>query len=100
MTDDTVSRTTRGAEATDRAGSDVASSAASAAEWFPASHGQRRLWILSQMDSAVDAYVISSALRLRGPIQADAIRSSLEQICARHDVLRTYLQMVDGQLRQ
>ncbi|MAP10639.1 MAG: hypothetical protein CMQ61_01125, partial [Gammaproteobacteria bacterium] len=52
------------------------------------------------MDSAVDAYVISSALRLRGPIQADAIRRSLEQICARHDVLRTYLQMVDGQLRQ
>ena len=40
---------------------------------YPGSFAQQRLWILSQMDRSIDAYIITRALRLRGPLDLPAL---------------------------
>ncbi|WP_330241205.1 amino acid adenylation domain-containing protein [Streptomyces sp. NBC_00525] len=53
------------------------------------SSGQRRLWLLSQVDGADRAHRVRTALRLRGTLDEPALRRALDTIVARHDVLRT-----------
>ncbi|MET8114783.1 amino acid adenylation domain-containing protein [Streptomyces prasinus] len=53
------------------------------------SSGQRRLWLLSQVDGADRAHRVRTALRLRGALDESALRRALDAIVARHDVLRT-----------
>ena len=67
---------------------------------YPGSFTQQRLWILSQMDRSIDAYVITRALRLRGPLDLPALTATLDGIMARHEMLRTRFEMHDGALRQ
>ncbi|HST63246.1 MAG TPA: aminotransferase class III-fold pyridoxal phosphate-dependent enzyme, partial [Longimicrobium sp.] len=67
-----------------------------AAEWraggvrtLPLTLGQRQLWFESQMgDDAALAYVESTAVRLRGPLDADALRRAVGALVERHDTLR------------
>ncbi|WP_167336258.1 non-ribosomal peptide synthetase [Xanthomonas sacchari] len=57
---------------------------------LPLSWGQRRLWFLHRLGGgAAGAYSISAALRLLGPLQADALRDALSDITARHEILRS-----------
>ena len=67
---------------------------------YPGSFAQQRLWILSQMDRSIDAYVITRALRVRGPLDLPALTATLDGIMARHEMLRTRFEMQDGALRQ
>src|SRR5262245_29549016 len=55
----------------------------------PLSFAQQRLWFLSQFEEASRAYHISGGLRLTGDLDRDALRRALDQIVARHEVLRT-----------
>lgn len=55
---------------------------------LPASFGQRRLWFLDQIEPAGTTYNISLALRLHGPCDHAALARALQQIVARHEVLR------------
>ncbi|WPZ32673.1 amino acid adenylation domain-containing protein [Thalassobaculum sp. OXR-137] len=73
---------------------------ASAPRVYPASFAQQRIWILAQMDRAADAYGITRALRLRGPLDDAAVRAALEGIARRHDSLRTRFAEADGELTQ
>jgi amino acid adenylation domain-containing protein len=63
---------------------------------IPASPGQEGLWFLRQFSSAPAAYNEPLAFRLGKGADAGLIRSSLEQIMARHEILRTAL-VYDGQ---
>ncbi|HVH12946.1 MAG TPA: aminotransferase class III-fold pyridoxal phosphate-dependent enzyme, partial [Longimicrobium sp.] len=57
---------------------------------LPMSEGQRQLWIESQMgEGAARAYIESTSLRLRSPVDADALRRALQTLTDRHDALRT-----------
>ncbi|MET3492985.1 amino acid adenylation domain-containing protein [Variovorax boronicumulans] len=56
---------------------------------LPLSHAQERQWFLWQLDPASAAYHMSGALRLTGPLQADALRAALDDLVARHESLRT-----------
>ena len=67
---------------------------------YPASFAQQRIWVLSQMGRSADAYVITRALRLRGPLDTAALAATLEGMMARHDILRTRFTMQDDALRQ
>ncbi|WP_443098601.1 non-ribosomal peptide synthetase [Streptomyces fulvorobeus] len=60
---------------------------------------QRRLWFLSELDGGV-AYNIPLALRLSGPVDADALREALADVADRHEVLRTVFPSADGEQRQ
>ncbi|MER6046371.1 amino acid adenylation domain-containing protein [Streptomyces sp. NPDC001793] len=55
----------------------------------PASFAQRRLWFLDQLDSGNGAYNLVAALRLRGPLDTEALHWSLNRVVDRHEVLRT-----------
>ncbi|WP_154582792.1 non-ribosomal peptide synthetase, partial [Xanthomonas oryzae] len=57
---------------------------------LPLSFAQQRLWFLAQLDAQADlAYLMPSALRLRGHLDRDALRQALNRIVARHETLRT-----------
>jgi amino acid adenylation domain-containing protein len=60
------------------------------------SFAQQRLWFLSQFQGASRAYHISGGLRLVGDLDRSALRRALNQIFARHEVLRTTFSQVDG----
>ena len=67
---------------------------------FPASFSQQRLWFLDQLEPGSPAYNINAAIRVRGGLDVDALRASLQTIVARHESLRTIFASIDGEPSQ
>src|SRR5688500_15921421 len=67
---------------------------------FPLSHAQQGLWLLSQLQLQSPAYHIPAAYRLRGPLDAEVLERALNEIVARHEVLRTTFALLDGEPAQ
>ena len=55
----------------------------------PLSATQRRLWFLHQLSPGDTAYCLPAAFRIRGPLDKRALEHSLNEIVARHEMLRT-----------
>ncbi|MBB5954030.1 amino acid adenylation domain-containing protein/non-ribosomal peptide synthase protein (TIGR01720 family) [Saccharothrix tamanrassetensis] len=55
----------------------------------PQSPAQRRLWFLDQFEPGGTEYVTPTALRLRGPLDLDALRRAVNGLVVRHESLRT-----------
>jgi amino acid adenylation domain-containing protein len=64
------------------------------AEDYPASHLQRRLWILSQLEDSSVAYNEFNAFNLEGPLNVKALQQAVEMLIRRHEGFRTVF--VDG----
>ena len=64
---------------------------------YPASHAQRRLWVLSRLGGR---YVMPVALRVNGPIDDERLHRAMITLVARHESLRTRFTMVDAEVRQ
>jgi amino acid adenylation domain-containing protein len=64
----------------------------------PLSLAQQRLWIVDQLAGPHGAmrYHVPSAILLRGPLNVDALRRTLDELIARHEVLRSTITTVDG----
>ena len=62
---------------------------------LPLSFAQQRLWFLEQMEGELTAYNMPFAWRLRGPLDAEALRRALEEVVRRHEPLRTTFAMID-----
>jgi len=60
------------------------------------SYAQQRQWILWQLDPQSPAYNIPAALRLKGPLNLEALSEAFAQLQARHQTLRTTFEQ-DGQ---
>ena len=67
---------------------------------FPLSSAQRRIWLSHLLAPDSPAYHMPIALRLRGPLDPDALQCGLDAVTARHEALRTTFQAVDGVPRQ
>ncbi|HEX3093881.1 MAG TPA: condensation domain-containing protein, partial [Candidatus Angelobacter sp.] len=63
---------------------------------LPLSYGQQRLWFIDQMESGSPEYNMPEALRLRGKLNCEALRWTINMIVERHEVLRTHFLEVDG----
>ncbi len=63
---------------------------------LPLSFAQQRLWFLDRLDGAGTAYNMPVALRLKGPLQRDALAAAFRAIVDRHEVLRSRIEIVDG----
>ncbi|MFE6701621.1 amino acid adenylation domain-containing protein [Streptomyces sp. NPDC057718] len=64
-------------------------------EGLPLSHAQERLWLLHQLDPDSAAYNEPLVHRLRGALDTAALRTALQGLVDRHEVLRTALRL-DG----
>ncbi|OEZ96701.1 tyrocidine synthase 3 [Duganella sp. HH101] len=65
---------------------------------MPLSFAQQRLWFLQKINPGSAAYNIPAALRLKGKLDVEALRSSLQTLVVRHEILRTnYVEDGDGQ---
>ncbi|MGW4379740.1 amino acid adenylation domain-containing protein [Kitasatospora sp. NPDC004531] len=67
---------------------------------IPLSPAQARLWFLDRLQGPSTAYTIPCALRIDGPVDADALRLALGDVLARHEALRTVVTEHDGQPHQ
>ena len=63
------------------------------------SFAQQRLWFLEQLNPGDPAYNLLSAFQISGELNIAALERSLNAIIARHEVLRTVFESVDGQPR-
>ena len=63
------------------------------------SYAQQRQWILWQLDPHSAAYNIPAALRLKGPLNRRALRTTFAQLQVRHETLRTTFEQKGQQAR-
>src|SRR5262252_800935 len=57
-------------------------------ERIPVSYAQQRLWIADRLDPDAALYNLTTALRLRGPLDRGALHRALDALVARHEALR------------
>ena len=64
------------------------------------SYAQQRMWFLAQMEGVSQTYHIFYGYRLRGELNAGALRRALNRIVERHEALRTVFVTVEGEAKQ
>lgn len=62
--------------------------------------GQQASWVADPKNSDSAAYNYPLLLRIRGPLDEQALRSSLDQLIQRHATLRSVFEISDASLRQ
>lgn len=65
-----------------------------------ASFTQERFYFLNELQPGNPAYVVAFALRMDGPLDQPRLAAAIHRVTETHDVLRTRLAVVDGELRQ
>ncbi|MFY4721401.1 amino acid adenylation domain-containing protein [Streptomyces sp. LaBMicrA B280] len=63
---------------------------------MPLSHAQQRLWFLDQLVEDNPFYNVPDAVRMRGPLDLDALAEALSAVVARHEVLRVTIREEEG----
>src|ERR1044072_8550692 len=64
---------------------------------LPLSFAQQRLWFLDQLEPGRASYNISRAVRLKGPLDFQALQQALNSIVARHETLRPNFTSIDDE---
>nr|WP_104789760.1 non-ribosomal peptide synthetase [Streptomyces sp. QL37]PPQ60335.1 non-ribosomal peptide synthetase [Streptomyces sp. QL37] len=67
---------------------------------LPLSYAQQRLWFLHRLEGPSATYNIPFALRIDGPLDAEALRLALRDVITRHAALRTVFPEYDSRPRQ
>ncbi|MBI3418287.1 MAG: amino acid adenylation domain-containing protein [Verrucomicrobia bacterium] len=62
----------------------------------PVSFGQELMWLLDKLTPGISAYNVPRVLRIKGDLNIEALRKSLDTMLARHAVLRTNYVSADG----
>src|SRR5262249_36547750 len=67
-----------------------------AGEPAPLSFGQERLFLLDRIMPGIPAYNVPRVARVRATLDDGVLRQALDAIVARHEILRTTIQLEDG----
>ncbi|WP_211904909.1 non-ribosomal peptide synthetase [Xanthomonas maliensis] len=68
---------------------------------LPLSFAQQRLWFVAQLDPQAQlAYLMPLRVRLQGRLHVQALHAALDRLVARHESLRTRIDIVDGKAVQ
>jgi amino acid adenylation domain-containing protein len=62
----------------------------------PLSQSQERMWLIQSLDPGTTAYNMAVALRMDGPLDAAALARAFDEVCRRHESLRTVVTLVEG----
>ncbi|MGS5021838.1 non-ribosomal peptide synthase/polyketide synthase [Paenibacillus sp. JJ1683] len=65
--------------------------------YYPVSSAQKRLYVLHQLDGSELNYNLPSALQLEGALNEAKVEKALTTLVARHDMLRTGFEIVNGE---
>ncbi len=66
----------------------------------PMSFAQELLWLLEQANPGMHGYNVPRTARLRGALDIPALERALTEVVARHEVLRSTFDSIDGELQQ
>src|SRR5262249_34521865 len=66
---------------------------------LPLSSFQHQVWLVAQLNPENHLYNDPYTLRIRGALDSGALRGSLVELVARHEILRTTYVVVDGEPR-
>jgi len=66
-------------------------------QFVPLSSGQRRLWFLDRVSAGSPVYNVPTCFRIRGSIDVQTFRRSLQAIVQRHEILRTTFEERNGE---
>lgn len=69
-------------------------------DYYPLSNAQERLWIMENLSDSNTQYNIVDAYNLFGKLNINLLQKAVNQVIARHEPLRTYIRLVDGQPKQ
>lgn len=66
----------------------------------PLSFSQERLWFFQQIQPGSTVFNMPMTARLRGPLNLDALKKTINEIRRRHEVLRSAYSQTDGRMLQ
>ena len=67
---------------------------------FPSSIAQERFWVIDRLEPGSPALNIAVRWQLDGRVSSDLVERAFEAIIARHEILRTSFEEIDGDLVQ
>jgi amino acid adenylation domain-containing protein len=67
---------------------------------LPLSFAQQRLWFIDQLEPGKALYNIPGVVRLEGRLDLESLKSAIDEIVRRHEVLRTRIEVEDGEPMQ
>ncbi|MCQ2515021.1 MAG: amino acid adenylation domain-containing protein, partial [Ruminococcus sp.] len=66
-------------------------------EYYPMSSSQRRTYLIQQMQPGSVTYNMPNNIKLSGRVEPEFVKSILQQMIQRHEILRTEFLMIDGE---
>ncbi|AJS58360.1 non-ribosomal peptide synthetase [Paenibacillus sp. IHBB 10380] len=68
--------------------------------FYPVSPAQKRVYVVQQLEGAGVSYNMPTVLKLEGKLDRGRLGAALQTVVNRHEALRTFFDMADGELVQ
>ncbi|MEE1282891.1 MAG: amino acid adenylation domain-containing protein, partial [Acutalibacteraceae bacterium] len=69
-------------------------------EYYPMSSAQKRTYLIQQMEPEAITYNMPQSMKLEGEVYPEKLKSALQEMTDRHEILRTAFLTVDGECVQ